>query len=60
MKLNIDAEPKDMGIALSAFFSSSAQNPTQKPKEAVRVTQSGVNFDIVKNEDSYTVKAVYK
>lgn len=60
MKLNLDCEPKDMGLALSAFFSSSAQNPTQKPKEAVRITQNGVNFDIVKNEDSYTVRAVYK
>ena len=60
MKLNLDAEPKDMGIALSAFFASSAQNPAMKEKESIQTTQNGQKFTITKNLDSFTIKAEYK
>lgn len=59
MKLILDCEPKDMGNALNAFFRVQTQNPDQQTGKAnaVDVRMSGIDLLVIKNQDSFTVKA---
>lgn len=60
MKIILDCEPADMGAALNTAFRVQQQNPDQKPGRAgaIVVRGGGVDFAVIKNQDSYTVKAV--
>lgn len=61
MKVILDCEPADMGGALTLFFRVQSQNPDQGigKANAVRSRGSGVDFMVIRNQDSYTVKAEY-
>lgn len=61
MKLNLDSEPSDMGQALNIAFRVISENPQQEigTGGAVYVRSvNGVLFQVVRNEDSYTARAV--
>lgn len=60
MKLILDCEPADMGAALNAAFRVQTQYPNQETGKAngVPIRGSGVEFLVIRNQDSYTVKAV--
>ncbi len=60
MKLNLDGQPRNMGVMLNAAFQMMAENPTQEEgsQGAVLKRVSGVNYEFVKNQDSYTIREV--
>lgn len=61
MKLNLDCEAQDMGVALNLAFRVISENPNQEKgsEGTVKVrSNTGVNFEFVRNEDSYTMRAV--
>lgn len=60
MKVILDCEPADMGSALSTLFRIQNQNPDQGTgrANAVMVRGGGTDFAVIRNQDSYTVKAV--
>lgn len=59
MKVILDCEPQDMGAALNAAFRVQSQNPDQGvgKANAVDVRGSGQDFQVIRNQDSYTVKS---
>lgn len=59
MKIILDCQPQDMGAALNAAFRVQSQNPDQGVGRGngVAVRGSGVDFMVIRNQDSYTVKA---
>lgn len=60
MKLNLDCEPKDMGVALNLSFKLIAENPQQEvgSEGAIYENTNGTDFEFVRNDESYTVRAV--
>lgn len=60
MKLNLDCEPKDMGVALNVAFSILSQNPVmdEGSKGAIVQEVNGITFMLTKNQDSFTIEAV--
>jgi hypothetical protein len=58
MKVILDCEPAEMGMALNQLFRVTSQNPTQKSgrASAVREKVGGKTVEVIKNLDSYTVK----
>lgn len=61
MKIILDCDPGDMGVALNLAFRVSAENPDQKTGTSNAITESvgGIDFEVIRNSDSYTVKANY-
>lgn len=59
MKVILDCDPADMGAALNTLFRVQNQNPDQAIGRAngVKVRGSGVDFTVIRNQDSYTVKS---
>lgn len=59
MKIILDCDPGDMGVALNLAFRIAAENPDQKTGTSNAITESvgSVEFKIIRNLDSYTVKA---
>jgi hypothetical protein len=59
MKIILDANPGDMGTALQLVFQVMRSNPQQKVGRgsAVRENVGGKVFEVIRNQDSYTVKA---
>ena len=62
MKLILDCQPGDMGTALQLVFQVMRSNPQQKigRGSAVRENVGGKVFEVIRNQDSYTVKASSK
>lgn len=62
MKLNIDAEPKDMGVALNVAFLIMQANPNQETgtKGQVAREANGLLFVLTRNDDSHTIEVVYE
>lgn len=60
MKLNIDSEPKDMGVALNVAFMLINTEPNQELGSAGMLTTeyNGLTFTLTRNEDSYTIEVV--
>jgi hypothetical protein len=60
VKIILDCEPADMGAALNVAFRVQQQYPDQKTggSGAVIMRTGGVDFAVIKNQESYTVKAV--
>ena len=60
MKIILDCNPADMGSALNTAFRVQQQNPDQGigRSNAITVRGGGVDFQVIRNQDSYTVKAV--
>lgn len=58
MKVILDCKPQNMGQALNVVFRVQTQNPNQKTgtSNGVVVRASGIDFLVIKNQDSYTVK----
>ena len=58
MKLNLDAEPAEMGIALTTAFRVIAENPNQEEGTAGEVVLkvNNVSYIVTRNEDSWTVR----
>lgn len=58
MKIILDCEPNAMGEALNLAFKVQAQNPDQKVGNggAVKARAMGVDFVVIRNQDSYTVR----
>lgn len=61
MKLILDCDPGDMGVAINLAFRVMADNPQQKTGtgNAVVETVNGVDFQVIRNLDSYTVRGTY-
>lgn len=57
MKLNIDAEEQDLNTAVQAYQTARMQQPIQDQDEVIKVVLQGIAFDVIKNKDSFTVKA---
>jgi hypothetical protein len=59
MKLILDCNPADMGTAMNLVFQVMRSNPQQKigRGSAVRENIGGKVFEVIRNQDSYTVKA---
>lgn len=59
MKLILDCNPSDMGTAMNLVFQVMRSNPQQKVGRgsAVRENVGGKVFEVIRNQDSYTVKA---
>lgn len=57
MKLNIDAEEQDLNTAVQAYQTARTQQPIQDQDEVIKVILQGIAFDVIKNKDSFTVKA---
>lgn len=62
MKLILDCEPQHMGTAMNLVFQVMRSNPQQKVGRgsAVRENINGKVFEVIRNQDSYTVKATGK
>jgi hypothetical protein len=60
MKIILDCDPADMGSALNTVFRVQQQNPDQGigRGNAITVRGGGVDFQVIRNQDSYTVKEV--
>lgn len=59
MRLNLDVvDPVDLIPAVNAAMMVIQQNPNQEfgNKGAVRINQSGKNFVVIRNQDSYTAR----
>lgn len=58
MKLNLDAEPGQMGVALNVAFRVIAENPTQEvgTKGEIAANVNNTTYIVTRNEDSYTVR----
>lgn len=58
MKIILDANPGDMGQALNIVFQVMRSNPQQKVGRgsAVRENIGGKVYEVIRNQDSYTVK----
>lgn len=52
MKVNLDADPKDLGAALNAAFQAQTQNPNMKVGQKIKLDK----FTITKNSGSWLVK----
>lgn len=62
MKIILDANPSDMGVALNLVFQVMRSNPQQKMGRgaAIKENINGKVFEVILNQDSYTVKAPSK
>lgn len=60
MKLNLDAEPQDMGAALQAAFTVLQAEPNMPVNESIYINLNDIEFRFTRNDDSYTVEAVYE
>lgn len=56
MKVNLDADPKDLGAALTVAFQVQSQNPQMKVGQKVKIDK----FTVTKNTGSWLVKASSK
>lgn len=62
MKLILDGNPGDFGNMMQFVFQVMRSNPQQKigRGSAVRENIGGKVFEVIRNQDSYTVKASSK
>lgn len=62
MKIILDCAPGDMGQALTLAYQVMRANPNQKMGRgnAVKENINGKMFEVIRNQDSYTVKAPQK
>lgn len=62
MKIILDCAAPDMGQALTLAYQVMRSNPNQKTgrSNAVKENLNGKVFEVIRNQDSYTVKATQK
>jgi hypothetical protein len=60
MKLNLDAEPEDLGVALQAAFTVMQAEPNLEVGESIYIQINDVDFRFTRNEDSFTSEAIYE
>lgn len=62
MKTILDVAPQDIGLALNVLAEVQRTNPQQKIGNGgtVRMQAQGKTFDVVRNKNSYTVRAKKK